>query len=144
MDKAKKTKLKRIIAAVCAVAVVAVLAAMPLIAKNEAEKDGPQASILSGTVQMGSIDTELIGGGQLTEEDAITVKIPASVKLTRFLVSNGQTVTEGEAIAGVDRVTVMTAIAEVQDTLDILAEERSKPSRKRTPIPPSRLWLAAR
>ena len=99
MDKAKKTKLKRIIAAVCAVTVVAVLAAMPLIAKNEAEKDGPQASILSGTVQMGSIDTELIGGGQLAEEDAMTVKIPASVKLTRFLVSNGQTVTEGEAIA---------------------------------------------
>ena len=132
MDKAKKTKLKRIIAAVCAVAVVAVLAAMPLISKNEAEKDGPQASILSGTVQMGSIDTELIGGGQLAEEDAITVKIPASVKLTRFLVSNGQTVTEGEAIAGVDRVTVMTAIAEVQDTLDILAEEIEAESEKDT------------
>ena len=44
MDHAKKTKLKRIIAAVVAVAVVAVLAAMPLIAKKEAEKKGPQAS----------------------------------------------------------------------------------------------------
>ena len=132
MDKAKKTKLKRIIAAVCAVAVVAVLAAMPLIAKSEAEKDGPQASILSGTVQMGSIDTELIGGGQLAEEDAIDVKIPSAVKLTRFLVENGQAVTEGEAIAGVDRVTVMTAIAEVQDTLDILAEEIEAESEKDT------------
>ena len=132
MDKAKKTKLKRIIAALCAVAVVGVLAAMPLIAKNEAQKDGPQASILSGTVQMGSIDTELIGGGQLAEEDAITVKIPASVKLTRFLVENGQTITEGEAIAGVDRVTVMTAIAEVQETLDILAEEIEAESEKDT------------
>ena len=38
MDKAKKRKLKQIIAAVCAVAVVAILAAMPLIAKNQAEK----------------------------------------------------------------------------------------------------------
>ena len=132
MDKAKKTKLKRIIAAVCAVAVVAVLAAMPLIAKNEAEKEGPQASILSGTAQMGSIDTELLGGGQLAEEDAISVKIPASVKLTRFLVENGQAVTEGEAIAGVDRVTVMTAIAEVQDTLDILAEKIEEESEKDT------------
>ena len=132
MDKAKKTKLKRIIAAVCAVAVVAVLAAMPLIAKNEAEKDGPRASILSGTAQMGSINTELIGGGQLAEEDAISVKIPASVKLTRFLVENGQAVTEGEAIAGVDRVTVMTAIAEVQDTLDILAEKIEEESEKDT------------
>ena len=132
MDKAKKTKLKRIIAAVCAVAVVAVLAAMPLIAKNEAEKEGPQASILSGTAQMGSIDTELLGGGQLAEEDAITVKIPASVKLTRFLVENGQSVTEGEAIAAVDRVTVMTAIAEVQNTLEILAEKIEEESEKDT------------
>ena len=132
MDKAKKTKLKRIIAAICAVAVVAVLAAMPLIAKNKAEKDGPQASILSGIVQMGSINTELIGGGQLAEEDAITVKIPAAVKLTRILVSNGQSVTEGEAIAGVDRVTVMTSIAEVQETLDILAEQIEVESKKDT------------
>ena len=132
MDKAKKTKLKRIIAAVCAVAVVALLAAMPLIARNEAGKDGSQASILSGTVQMGSIDTKLIGGGQLSEEDAISVKIPASVKLTRFLAANGQAVSEGDAIAGVDRVTVMTAIAEVQDTLDILAEKIEEESEKNT------------
>ena len=132
MDKAKKTKLKRIIAAVCAVTVVALLAAMPLIARNEAEKDGPQASILSGTVQMASIDTELIGGGQLAEEDAVTVKIPAAVKLTRFLVENGQSVSQGDAIAGVDRITVMTAIAEVQDTLEILAEKIEEESEKDT------------
>ena len=132
MDKAKKTKLKRIIAAVCTVAVVAVLAAMPLIARNEAEKDGPKASILTGQVQMGSIDTELIGGGQLSEEDAVNVKVPASVKLTKFMVSNGQTVSVGDEIAGVDRVTVMTAIAEVQKTLDILAEEIEAESEKDT------------
>lgn len=132
MDRAKKTKLTRIIAAVCSVVVVAVLAAMPLIAKSEAEKDGPQASILSGTVQMGPIDNELYGGGQLAEEDAVTVKIPASVKLSRFLVENGQTVSKGDAIAAVDRVTVMTAIAEVQDTLDILAEEIEAEAEKDT------------
>ena len=132
MDRAKKTKLTRIITAVCSVVVVAVLAAMPLIAKSEAEKDGPQASILSGTVQMGPIDNELYGGGQLAEEDAVTVKIPASVKLSRFLVENGQTVSEGDAIAAVDRVTVMTAIAEVQDTLDILAEEIEAEAEKDT------------
>ena len=132
MDKAKKRKIKQISAAVCAVAVVAILAAIPLIARTEAEKDGPQASILSGTVQMGSIDTELIGGGQLAEEDAVTVKVPASVKLTNFLVENSQTVSEGDAIAGVDRISVMTAIAEVQDTLDILAEEIEAESKKDT------------
>ena len=123
MDKARKKKLKRIIAAVCAVAVVILLAAMPLIAGNHADSDGPEASILSGTVQTGSIDTELVGGGTLTETDAVTIDIPASVKLTGFLVSNGDTVTAGDPIAAVDRVTVMTAIAEVQETLDYLAEQ---------------------
>ena len=123
MDKARKKKLKRIIAAVCAVAVVILLAAMPLIAGNNADSDGPKASILSGTVQTGSIDTELVGGGTLTETDAVTIDIPASVKLTGFLVSNGDTVTAGDPIASVDRVTVMTAIAEVQETLDYLAEQ---------------------
>ena len=123
MDKARKTKLKRIIAGVCAVVVVALLAAMPLIAGNEAEKDGPKASILSGTAQCGSIDTRLLGGGQLAEEDAVTIEVPAAVKLTKFLVTNGQAVSEGDPIANVDRVTVMTAIKEVQETMDILAEE---------------------
>ena len=132
MDIAKKTKLIRIIAGVCAVVVVAVLAAMPLIARNEAEKDGPQASILSDQVRMGTIDTELIGGGQLSEEDAVNVKVPASVKLTKFIVSNGQSVARGDAVAAVDRVTVMTAIAVVQETLDILAEEIEAESEKDT------------
>ena len=44
MDKARKKKLKRIIAAVCAVAVVILLAAMPLIAGGSADSDGPKAS----------------------------------------------------------------------------------------------------
>ena len=132
MDKARKKKLKRIIAAVCAVAVVILLAAMPLIAGKNPDSDGPKASILSGTVQTGSIDTELVGGGTLTETDAVTIDIPASVKLTGFLVSNGDTVTAGDPIASVDRVTVMTAIAEVQETLDYLSEQIQAESEEET------------
>ena len=123
MDKTKKKNIKRVIALVCVVAVVSVLAAMPLIAKQEQEEDGPKASILSGTVNAGSINTELIGGGTLAEEDAVTVSVPSAVKLKEFLVSNGQTVTEGTPIAKVDRVTVMEAISQVQETLEYLSEE---------------------
>ena len=119
----KKKNIKRIVALVCIVAVVALLAAMPLLAGQDQQEDDPQASILSGTVSAGSIDTELIGGGTLTQEDAVTISVPAAVKLTEFLVSNGDTVTEGTAIASVDRVTVMTAITQVQETLEHLSEE---------------------
>ena len=118
-----KKNIKRVIAFVCMVAVVALLAAMPLLAKQDDQEDGPKASILSNTVSTGSINTELIGGGTLAEEDAVTITVPAEVKLKEFLVSNGQTVKEGTPIASVDRVTVMTAISEVQETLEYLSEE---------------------
>ena len=119
----RKKNIKRIIAAVCIVAIVAVLAAMPLIAKQNPEEDGPQASILSGEAMIGSIDTELTGGGTLAQSDAVNIEIPASVKLKAFLVSNGDAVTEGTAIATADRVTVMTAITQVQETLEYLSEQ---------------------
>ena len=119
----KKKNTKRIISLACIVAVVALLAAMPLIAKQDLNEDGPKASILSGSVSAGSIHTELIGGGALAQEDAVTVSVPSAVKLTGFLVSNGQTVTEGTPIATVDRVTVMTAIEQVQETLEYLSEQ---------------------
>ena len=119
----KKKNIKRIISLVCIAALVAFLAAMPLLAEQEQEGDGPKASILSGTASTGSIDRRLIGGGTLTEEEAVTIDIPAAVKLTEFLVSNGDAVTAGAPIAAVDRVTVMTAITQVQETLEYLSEQ---------------------
>jgi len=123
MDKARKKNIKRIIALVCTAAVVVLLAAMPLLAKQGDQEDGPKASILSDTVSTGSIHTKLIGGGTLAEEDAVIISVPSAVKLTAFLVSNGQLVTEGTPIASVDRVTVMTAISQVQETLEYLSEQ---------------------
>ena len=123
MNKARKKNIKRIITLVCVFVLVALLAAMPLIAKQNPEEDGPKASILSGVVSAGSISTELLGGGMLAEDDGVTIEIPSAVKLKEFLVSNGDTVTEGTAIATVDRVTVMTAISQVQETLEYLSEQ---------------------
>ena len=122
----KKNRTKRILALICVVAVVAFLAAMPLIVKQDPEEDGPKASILSGTVSAGSIHTELIGGGTLAEDDGITIDLPSAIKLKEFLVTNGTAVTKGTAIATVDRVTVMTAITQVQETLEHLSGEIEK------------------
>ena len=123
MDRTKKKMIKRVISLVCIAALVAFLAAMPLLTKQEKEEDGPKASILSGTVTAGNIDTRLIGGGTLTEADAVSISVPAAVKLTEFLVANGDTVSEGDAVASVDPVTVMTAITQVQETLEYLSEQ---------------------
>ena len=123
MDQGRKKNIKRAVAFGCALALVLLLAAMPLLAKQDVEDDGPQASILSGTVAAGSINTELVGGGTLAEEERVSVSVLSEVKLKKFLVSNGDRVTEGTPIATVDRVTVMTAISQVQETLEYLSEQ---------------------
>ena len=102
---------------------VVLLAVMPMLASRNAEADESQASILSATVEHKDIDTQIIGGGQLSSEASLNVRIPENVKLTQYLVGNGDTVKEGDAIAKVDKISVMTAITEVQETLDYLAEE---------------------
>lgn len=132
MDKAKKKKIKRIVAAVCAVIVVAVLALMPVIAGQTPQQDGPQASILTAKVQSGSIRSEIIGGGVLAGEDPQTLTVPSAVKLTGYLVANGDTVKAGDAIANVDRVSVMEAITQVQETLDHLAQRIQTEGKKDT------------
>lgn len=119
----QKKNRKRMIALACTALIVILLAAMPLLAKQTTQEDGPVASILSGDVSTGSIHRELLGGGTLKEEDAVKVSVPAAVKLTKFLVSNGDWVTEGSPVAAVDRVTVMTAISQVQETLEYLSKE---------------------
>lgn len=123
MDKAKKKQLKRYIAWGCLAALVLLLAVMPLLAKPEAEAEGPRASILSGTVQTGSISTALQGGGFLEAADSMDVTIPDGVKITEFLVKNEDTVTEGTPLAKVDTVSLMAAITQVQETMEYLREE---------------------
>jgi hypothetical protein len=123
MDKAKKKHLKKIITWVSMALVVALLAAMPLIARQEAEADGPVASILSAEVTRGTISSTLHGGGNILAENVEEVTIPYGVKIEGFLVKNGQFVKEGEPLAKVDKVSVMTAVTEVNETLKFLREE---------------------
>lgn len=123
MDKSKKKRIKRYIAWVCLAGLVVLLTVMPLLAKNDAAADGPQASILTATVENGSITTTLRGGGTLGEQDAQDVTIPTGVKITEFLVKNGDVVTAGTPVATVDKISVMDAITSVNETMKYLQTE---------------------
>lgn len=123
MDKNRKKQRKKYIAWSCAAVLVFALAAMPMLVSGNAGSEGPQASILSTEATRRDIGTQIIGGGQLSSEAALEVKIPEEVKLTAYLVGNGDTVAEGDAIATVDKVSVMTAITQVQETLNYLSGE---------------------
>ena len=95
MVKTLKKTIRRVIAWVSLAALVAVLTAMPLLARQNAEADGPVATVKSGTLQSRTISRTLSGGGVLSEEDAEEITIPAGVKLKSFLVRNGDAVSEG-------------------------------------------------
>lgn len=123
MDKAKKKQIKKITTWALLALLVVTLAAMPLLAKREAEADGPVATVHSGTVEAGTVQTALHGGGTLHTEDVEDVVLPSGVKITEFLVKNGDVVTEGTPLAAVDPVSVMTAITSVTETMDYLQEE---------------------
>lgn len=123
MDQKRKKAIKQAVTLVCVAALVLTLALMPILAKEKPKTDGPTASILSGKAELGSIERKIIGGGTLTNAESVSVSVPASVKLTGFSAANGQSLRKGDPIATVDRVTVMTAIREVQSTLDLLAQD---------------------
>lgn len=84
-----------------------------------------EASVYSETATVGDISTVLPGTGTLTEEDAEAVSLPSDVEILEWYVSNGDTVAVGDKLAKVDTVSVMTAIATVQESLDALDEELS-------------------
>lgn len=123
MEKQLKKQRRRYIAWGCAAALVILLAVMPMAASGG--DDTPQAAILSGQVTRQELETQILGGGLLSGEGALSLDIPADVKITEYLVSNGDSVAEGEPIATVDRVSVMNAITQVQETLDYLSDEIS-------------------
>lgn len=123
MDKVLKKQRRRIFAGVVASGVVVLLAVLPMLASGSGADSGVQASILSATVEYRDVDMEIVGGGQLASLASVRIQIPEEVKLKEYLVGNGDTVSQGDPIAAVDRVSVMTAITGVQETLDYLSEE---------------------
>ncbi len=103
-----------------------VLGLMPVLARNAAESE--KASVLSATVRSGEIENTLAGGGTLTAEELFEVKLPATVEIEEYLVENGDHVEEGEAVARVDRVTLLGAMAEVQESLNTVAGQMREAS----------------
>lgn len=95
------------------------LAALPVLARNAAE--GTEATVLSAAAQTGEIENTLAGGGTLSAEDPEEIKIPSTLEITEFLVENGDRVEEGQGLAKIDRVTLLGAITEVQQSLEDIA-----------------------
>ena len=117
MDKTKKKTIRRYILWGVMALVVLCLAIMPMMARQQQAKDGPVASILSTSAKVSSVRTAVHGGGTLEAGDPENIELPKDVKITEFFVKNGDTVKEGDPLAAVDKVSVMTAITQIQDSM---------------------------
>ena len=113
---------RKLIFGVLTAAFVIALVAAPFVLEKR-NKDKDEASILSAIVQSDSISKTLSGTGMLTEEEAVKVTIPEGVKITKYLVANGEAVKEGQPVAEVDKTSVMRTISDVNETLTELSSK---------------------
>ena len=115
----RKKGIRRLIPWIVLALIALILGILPQLARKATA--GTEASVLTARAEMGEIDNTLAGGGTLTAEDPMEVTVPSSVEITEFLVKNGDRVEEGQALARVDRVTLLGAISDVQKSLEDVA-----------------------
>lgn len=117
MDKTKKKNVRRYILWGVLAVVVAGLAMLPALARQQDAQDGPVASVLEATVKEGSVQATVRGGGTLEAGDGEDIELPVDVKITEFLVKNGQEVKKGDPVAKIDRVSALTAVTEIRTSM---------------------------
>lgn len=117
MDKTKKKNVRRYILWGVLAVVVAGLAMLPALARQQDAQDGPVASVLEATVKEGSVQATVRGGGTLEAGDGEDIELPPEVKITEFLVKNGQEVKKGDPVAKTDKVSALTAVTEIRTSM---------------------------
>lgn len=120
--KKKRQKRRKIIGLIFGLICIAALALLPFILEG-AKQEMSKASILSGRVETGAIEKTVSGAGTLTADEGTAVDLPDGVKVTRYLVSNGDIAAKGQQIAAVDKNSVLLAMSKVQEALDEIEEE---------------------
>ena len=119
-QKRKKT-VQRVIAIV-AVVLVAGLAGILYVRQRVQRSVTAQSgsNVKSVTVTTGSIKTTVSGSGSLTSANVEDLTVPATVKVEKLYVEQGDTVEAGTLLASTNTSTVLTSLSTVQDALDDL------------------------
>lgn len=84
------------------------------------------AEVLSAEVTTGSVSTVVSGSGSLTDVDLLEVSVPEGVQITQVAVRTNEAVQPGDVLAYVDMSTVMTALAQVQSSIEALDDQISQ------------------
>ena len=97
------------------VSVVAALIIIPMKVGNKSEQESFE--YVSATAELRDITSSLSGGGTINSPEKQDVTVPDGVEVTRFLVSNGEYVEEGQPVAEVDGLTVLAAVERVRTSM---------------------------
>ena len=119
---AKRKRTKNIIIAAVLALVAILMAALPAMLSSGKEEE-TTGTVKSVTAERGDILSTVAGAGTLAGESGAKITVPHGVEITDYLVRNGDLVTEGQALASVDKTSVMNTIATVQKNLEYLAGE---------------------
>ena len=116
----KKRRIKSILWSCGLLLLVVFLACVPLLMELGAGASAGGPSIVSAQAEIGSIPTDLACAGSLCQQDSIEIDAPKGVMLRELLIEDGQHIAKDQILAKVDRVSVMSTIARVQQTLELL------------------------
>ena len=122
-QKRKKT-VQRVIA-ILAVVLLLLLAGTLYVRRRVQKSVTAQSgsNIKSAAVTTGSIKATVSGSGTLECEDVEDLTVPSPVKIEKLYVEQGDSVTKGTLLAGVNSSTVLTTLSSVQDSLDDLDKQ---------------------
>ena len=126
----RKRAIQRATAAI-ALVLVAVLAGTLYVRKEVQRKVTAQSgsTIKSATVTTGSIKATISGSGTLVCEDVVDLTVPSTVKVEKLHIAQGDPVTAGTLLAGVNSSTVLSSLSTVQEALEDLDEDLQSASR---------------
>lgn len=116
----EKRRIKKLISRGIIGALVLALVIPQIVRAFNTGSDLPAA--VSAQVTKTTIESTLAGGGSLSAPIVDKIELPYGVELTKYLVENGELVLSGQAVAELDRVSVMNAISQVQDSLQLINE----------------------
>ena len=134
LNKEKKRKrLRRLRTTLIIIGIIAlalVLAVLYLRGKVRDALAKQSETVLTYTVEYGTVSTTVSGSGSIQDVDAKAVTIPAGVEIDEILVNPNTRVKQGEVLATVDMATVMTALADVQGQIEKKDQELSDAAAK--------------
>lgn len=122
--KKKKKMTKKKLALIIAIVVAAALLVVFLLPNFFRDNSLSMTSVMrTATVTKGTIETTVVGSGNLTAQNTVDVMIPTDITVESVLVEEGDTVNEGDTLATLDAVSLQTALTSVQSQLSSLDSE---------------------